>query len=427
MSTIFKICISILLFGSSSVLGQETYNDCANALDLCPGLSYTVNNIDANATFCAGCEDDFTFCFAGENTIWFKFTTNLAGGDVSINISNINFQNLPGQGSEMQATIIDAVNPCVANTYSVVGTCENNQTGNFTLNAIGLPASTTYYVVVNGSMGTLSNAEFIFDIAATGTGFDRTSTGIALGVNSTTICQNAPATFTATLIDCPDPGNYNWFVNGALVATTSTNSFVTTLLNNGDLVSVEVACFTVCNETFISNSIPMTVQSFVVDAGPDFTIDKGESVQLQGICAAPNFTWTPNLFISNITIVDPVVTPTETIEYYLTGDDGTCSITDVCKIFVEDGLTIPNTFSPNADGVNDTWEILGIEKYPNCLVKIYNRWGQLVFQSTGYGLGKRWDGTYEGRTLGASAYYYTLDLRDDEDSEVRKGYISLVK
>lgn len=427
MSSIWKIYVFIILTGSSFLSAQESYNDCSNALPICPGETYTVNNIDANATFCGGCEDDFNFCFTGENSIWFTFTTNVSGGDVSVNFSNLNFQNLPGQGSELQATIIDAVTPCSGNSYSVIGMCENNQTGNFALNAVGLPANSTYYVVVNGSMGTTLNAEFIFDISASGNGFDRTSTMVNLGVNTTNICQNEPATFTATIVDCPSPGNYSWYVNGNLEATTTTNTFTTTNLINGDNVTVEVPCFIECEEVFVSNTVNMSVQGFNVDAGPDFTIQLGESVQLQGVSAAPNVTWTPGIFISNTTILNPVVSPTQTIEYYLTGDDGTCSITDVCKVTVEVGLTIPNTFSPNNDGVNDTWEILGIEDYPNCLVKIYNRWGTQVFQSTGYGLGKRWDGTYEGKVLGASAFYYTIDLRDDAAPEILKGYISLVK
>jgi gliding motility-associated-like protein len=73
-------------------------------------------------------------------------------------------------------------------------------------------------------------------------------------------------------------------------------------------------------------------------------------------------------------------------------------------------LKIPNTFTPNDDGINDTWNIVNIDNYPNCIVNIYNRWGQNIFSSIGYG--KSWDGKYKGVDLPAGTYYYVIDLRN---------------
>lgn len=86
-------------------------------------------------------------------------------------------------------------------------------------------------------------------------------------------------------------------------------------------------------------------------------------------------------------------------------------------------LTIPNTFTPNADGINDTWNILNIDEYPGCTVNIYNRWGQSVFSSIGYG--KSWDGKYRGVVLPVSTYYYIIDLKNG--SKPYSGNITIVR
>jgi hypothetical protein len=69
------------------VNGQANYDNCANAFQLCPDVSETLNNLNATSTVCPNCEDDFSFCFTGENTIWMTFSTNQFGGDVIIDFS----------------------------------------------------------------------------------------------------------------------------------------------------------------------------------------------------------------------------------------------------------------------------------------------------------------------------------------------------
>jgi len=70
-----------------------------------------------------------------------------------------------------------------------------------------------------------------------------------------------------------------------------------------------------------------------------------------------------------------------------------------------------NAFSPNKDGINDTWLIKGLQPYPECTVDVYNRWGQLVFHSTGYR--NSWDGTCKGFALPIDTYYYVIKLSDE--------------
>jgi len=80
----------------------------------------------------------------------------------------------------------------------------------------------------------------------------------------------------------------------------------------------------------------------------------------------------------------------------------------------------PKFFTPNNDGFNDYWHIQGIEKFPNTVIYIFDRFGKLLKQLTFNDLG--WDGTYNGKLLFASDYWFTADLGDGRDF---KGHFSL--
>jgi len=106
-------------------------------------------------------------------------------------------------------------------------------------------------------------------------------------------------------------------------------------------------------------------------------------------------------------------------------DENGCTGADTVAI-AEQTCTInkiPNTFTPNGDGINDTWNIKGLQAYPQCSVFIYSRWGQLVFKSKGYS--NPWDGRENGKELPAGTYYYVIDLKDN--SPKMSGYITIVR
>ena len=88
-----------------------------------------------------------------------------------------------------------------------------------------------------------------------------------------------------------------------------------------------------------------------------------------------------------------------TMEIYLVDND---------KDFTE--LDAPNAFSPNGDGVNDNWSIKSLVGAKNCKVTIFNRYGVLVFGSTGYDV--PWDGKFKGSDIAAGAYFYKVTVGD---------------
>ena len=84
------------------------------------------------------------------------------------------------------------------------------------------------------------------------------------------------------------------------------------------------------------------------------------------------------------------------------------------SVFVEPNpgcFFVANVVTPNGDGVNDTWVLGGLELYPSAKIKVFNRWGQTVYESTGYSA--PWPGTNNGELLPMADYYYIIDYSDE--------------
>jgi len=75
---------------------------------------------------------------------------------------------------------------------------------------------------------------------------------------------------------------------------------------------------------------------------------------------------------------------------------------------IEGCLFIADALTPNSDTKNDDWVVGGLEDYPESVVKVYNRWGQQLFETVGGR--ERWDGRFNGARLPVADYYYTIEL-----------------
>jgi len=165
-----------------------------------------------------------------------------------------------------------------------------------------------------------------------------------------------------------------------------------------------------------SRSVMVKVnQNPVANAGGNITLFEGQSVKLNGSATGDNITgysWTPATFLDNPASLTPVCTPTNDITYTLTVASSTCG-TSTSNVFVKvyKKVIVPNAFSPNNDGINDFWDIRALETYPQSTLFVYDRYGQQVFQSTGYS--KPWNGTYNGSALPPGTYYYIIDLKNN--------------
>ncbi|MCB9293599.1 MAG: gliding motility-associated C-terminal domain-containing protein [Lewinellaceae bacterium] len=126
---------------------------------------------------------------------------------------------------------------------------------------------------------------------------------------------------------------------------------------------------------------------------------------------ADRYEWIPGSFLDCPDCPDPVVTPDSSVTYLVIGiDENGCR--DTASLFVEvldkDAPLIDpvNTITPNGDGVNDFFVIPELAFYPDHKLSIFNRWGDVVYESRDYQ--GDWDGTYKGKELPAGTYLYVL-------------------
>lgn len=174
-----------------------------------------------------------------------------------------------------------------------------------------------------------------------------------------------------------------------------------------------------------------------VDAGADKTINAGQMVDLVPIIS-PDVTtvlWSPTGSIFRNSYPAITVKPMGTTEYtVVVKNNGGCTAKDKVTIFVicnGANVFIPNTFSPNGDGVNDVFYPRGNGLFNIKTLRVFNRWGEVVFEKNSFtpnDASAGWDGTYKGIKLSPDVYVYTLDILCDNSSVLTfKGNIALIR
>lgn len=171
------------------------------------------------------------------------------------------------------------------------------------------------------------------------------------------------------------------------------------------------------NECYALDSITITVQQEVVlDAiRNDTTIFVGTELFLFTESTGDIwYNWSPPFAMGCTDCPSPLVQPSESITYQLTyGDLNGCFQFDTAvkvEVLDEFKVSIPNTFTPGSDNLNDTFVpvVYGVEEM--VYMRIYDRWGGLVFESKDITIG--WDGTYKNKLVAHnSAYSYTTRFR----------------
>jgi gliding motility-associated-like protein len=170
-----------------------------------------------------------------------------------------------------------------------------------------------------------------------------------------------------------------------------------------------------------------------INAGEDKTIFKGTSVVLDVASSAPvTYTWSPVATLSCSNCQFPSASPLTTTTYLVaaTNQDG-CAALDslVVRVFETcDGeqIFVPNTFTPNSDGNNDIFipQGIGVEKIE--VMRIYDRWGELLFETLDIRNG--WDGTFNGKTAQPGVYVYYIEAFClNGEKSFKKGNVTLLR
>jgi len=163
-----------------------------------------------------------------------------------------------------------------------------------------------------------------------------------------------------------------------------------------------------------------------VNAGPQLFVLEGSGAIINATASGTqlSYLWTPPVYLDNDTLLTPTTTPKQDTRYYVTATDiHSCSNTDSVFVKVLFVPQVPNAFTPNGDNINDTWIIKYLYDYPECIVRVFSRSGQQVFQSVGYS--KPWDGTLNGTPLPIGTYYYIIEPK--RGRKVISGSVTIIR
>jgi gliding motility-associated-like protein len=228
-------------------------------------------------------------------------------------------------------------------------------------------------------------------------------------------------------------------VGEVLPLSANTNGTVTWLPAN------QVSNATIANPNFTGNTDTQLIVTSVLDgctltdtvnievaalptasvAPSDTTINSGAELNLTATPNIGTYAWAPTVGLSCIDCPNPIATPTETTTYTVTiTNESGCTATASVTITVTPPICnplIPNAFTPDNDGINDTFKPLG-PQLENFNVHIYNRWGQKIYDSN-----QPWDGRVAGADAPVDVYIYKMDVLICGEQKTSQGEIILIR
>ena len=254
---------------------------------------------------------------------------------------------------------------------------------------------------------------------------------LTVASNTYAICSGG----NSVMLNASGVDNYLWSPSTTLSSTIVSNPIAFPSTNTTYTVTGkdDRNCFTdMATVDVIVNEKPLVS---IADSAVE--VMTGTPYTIPGMVSgnAQTFQWSPPTGLSCTNCLQPTLTVFNDIKYTLTGtnqfgctDTASISIFAVCK---GDAVFIPNTFSPNNDGMNDYF-------YPrsagSLLIKslvIFNRWGQIIFQKYNFSSNNAaygWDGKYKNKLQNTDVYMYVMELQCGKNKAfARKGNISLVR
>lgn len=170
----------------------------------------------------------------------------------------------------------------------------------------------------------------------------------------------------------------------------------------------------------------------VADAGPDLFGYYGAVLALNGGCtgcvAGSTYQWSPSWGINNSTSLVTQITVEQESAYILTVSNGIgCTDSDTMNLWVSPPeLTFMTAFSPDANGINETFKLLTPNFSGDYELSVYNRWGQLVYKTNDPK--SAWDGRFNGSLVEKGTYDYALRYRwgSKGDWKVKKGFVAVI-
>ena len=374
------------------------------------------------------CAERSSFSISGSSTAPTPNTNTV--GNTSYFVSQSN-----GNCESSRKEIVVTVNaiPSAPTVTSPINYCEGDNAN--ALNATGV--NLLWYTTIGSSSSstaptpsTANAGTFNFYVSQTQNNCESNTATITVNIlakpTTPTITANGPVQIcsgnSVTLTSSANNGN-QWYKDGSSISGATSQNYTVTQAGS---YTVELTNANGCKAI----SAPQIISFYAnpVAIGIDKNVFEGDSVLMTNFVSGGNsytFNWFPSIYLSNDTILNPwVVKPLSDMLYTLTViNENGCSGSASVFVRLLKELIIPNAFSPNGDGINETWELVNLNLYTNCSVDIFDRNGQVIFHSIGYQ--KPWDGKVNGKPVPAGVYYYIIDRKNNKPKY--SGWVTLIK
>lgn len=221
------------------------------------------------------------------------------------------------------------------------------------------------------------------------------------------VCEGQSITFTGDYLAIGNTGIKWSFGDNTVIS--NVNPINHSFEPSGSYTVKLTASYRICPDTSFSKTI--TVKPFPgINLGPDTTIcPNGDPLQISDIgpnAANPNATW-----VWNTGQTGPSITVNHPGNYSATITVDGCSASDDVDIRKDCYVDIPNSFTPNGDGLNDYFfprQFLS-RSVTSFKMQVFNRWGQIIFETTKTD-GRGWDGNFNDKAQPAGVYVYLMDV-----------------
>jgi gliding motility-associated-like protein len=248
------------------------------------------------------------------------------------------------------------------------------------------------------------------------------------------VCINSPLDITGTLAQPDSTVKWTWtFGNGGLDSSQNPSTRFATPGRYTLNVQAENAlgCKTLASKQVVALALPQ----INVPAEPTISLGSGISIPVTYSPGVSGYSWTPARDLSCTNCAAPIANPKLTTTYTVVATDTAgCTSTKDITIRVEcnsNNYFVPNTFTPNGDGTNDVFFPRGTSLARVQSMRIFNRWGQMVFERRNFPANSAadgWDGRFNGKNATSDAYVYIVEFICDNGLIVPfKGNVTLIR
>ncbi|NBW36475.1 MAG: hypothetical protein EBR30_15940, partial [Cytophagia bacterium] len=202
------------------------------------------------------------------------------------------------------------------------------------------------------------------------------------------------------------PYSYQWTSSAGIIEGNNPNPQITPAASDLYYVFVSSGDCEVVYDSIQVNVFDLPI----IEVGPDQSVGAGASVALAAYGGVA-YQWSPEASLDNPAIQFPQASPQVTTIYtVVVTDENGCEASGEVKVLVQNTLFIPKLFTPNGDGVNDTFKLFG-SGVASIKLSIHDQYGNRVFSTedveTAFTSG--WDGTASGKALSNDIYFWTLE------------------